>query len=507
MASGFLIASRRNEIGIHLPLNFMLELSGILYHVDLSRLGGGGCGIFFKGPRSLLFPSAYDEQCPSIQWHLETSEDELVSPGLLKDRKWFRISSMETVKSAKCFLGYCSDVNIHLGTPDRVCQYPLVKNTNANEETARTILSFSQAQAQIGLAGVGNVSATGTITQRNGLRGARPDMTVLYDDVLKYSPDRPMILFDTERTNERGWMVSQLSVILDLVNYWIWDENTNHNQTNQAIQPVTADLSSDGGAAARNALQVRPNANRVLRQLLHDDTDDCVKHQVLRIYAQISCREELAALYPRGLPPFSVANERPERLLGWDLLDILDPLQPITRLKMDLHKTSVSKALSVSPSWLALTHHIPVLFYQGLGQVIQPAYANIACDKWDPIPGGFLTNYLTVSMASLAAWSKPKAAPDCYKPGNGLYWDLTDETVFQDCRESCLKGRKECSKQDQVLRTAKDGYTYSVNEIAFQRAWLNGAVVFGMDETTKVVLLREYAKGLVRREEERLCHR
>ena len=483
IANSFPIPPRGKEVGLQIPLNVMLDLAGILYQVDLSDLGSQKIGIYFRGISSLLYPTAYFEDMHSVQWHLISTGTNPVPPGLIHEQSWHPIRSLDLIGSSISFLGYCGKALIHLGTADRLTQYPRMTPSRAERETPPPEVSISGVSLGLSAAGYGTISASGTVKYRNGLANAKAMENTKYDRILDVAPTQPVILFDKEKHNERAWMVSQLSVILELVNYWIYKHSLNNY--------VYADLSPDSGESAKTVLGIRENANRVLRPLIDDDSEDRVKDLVKRIYSEMGRRAELDASserHARGTVEF-----KNERLLGWDLLELSDPPQRSWRRQVAVHKTEPSNHNSVTPSWMVLTHYIPVYFCQRLGEVITPSEDSKICEAWNPIPGGFGFNYLTVSISCLANWSQQYGSDDDCEVMKGLYWDFGGESIFDDC-STCITSNNECSKRPQVLVKASNR-KYKRRKSSDSRGayWppkhREGAVVFGIIPNTRSRLL------------------
>jgi hypothetical protein len=73
--------------------------------------------------------------------------------------------------------------------------------------------------------------------------------SIKYNRLLDLAKAQPAILFDTEESNERAWLVPQLSVILDLVNNFAYQHDP------RAPIKFTAPM-TDGAVASKQVLKV-----------------------------------------------------------------------------------------------------------------------------------------------------------------------------------------------------------------------------------------------------------
>lgn len=493
MASGFPVPSHPGTTGLRIPFDVMLELAGILYHVNVQDADNGDYGIYFKGMSSILYPTQHFDDTNVIQWHLVTDTDRMglgrrCSPDDIPDSNWVKIRDFKVLSSATAILGYCGEAAIQLGTESRIRQYRDFKFSLSTIENPPPEASIGTVSAGFSFMGFGTAQAEGVLKYRKGLVDAMSSVQdITYKEILNHAETDPIILFETEPGNERAWLVPKLSVILDLLNYWA-ERNSDSHAPLRYAQPV-----SDGGRAAKTVLQVPEYANRVLIEpILGSEAAVGVGDIVRRIYGQMQRREVACARGERGARGTVELGRR--GLLGWDLLELIEPRAIARRRTVNPHKTDIDPNIQVTPCWLPLTKVIPVYFGQGLGELITPIRPDDVCGKWRPIPGGFLNNYLVASVRCLVAISRHSGYGDCCIIFDDLLWEYTGESVFAKCQGCATDRRRACCKELQVLRQIRHNLTRRrerVHDGSYcPRIELNGAVAFGNREGIRLDVLR-----------------
>jgi hypothetical protein len=448
IAIGFPLPIQKPFVGLQIPFDVMLDLSGILHGVDLAATHQNKKGVYFKGVHSLLFPAKYSKETNSVQWHLTWNEEKSLPAGMITKYadRWDTSLDLDTLKAATAFLGYCSNVGITLGTKDRLAQYDQMAVARADRD--RPAPEFSVNTTTGGVSASGFVSAQIAVgaKYRKGLVVAR-GRKMRYMDLLDAAAKTSVILFDTEPHNERAWLVPQLSIILDLVNYWSYKNKVNDLRF--------ADLTALGGYAAEAVLKDPLYANKVLRKaILDDEKDERVADKVEDIYMQMSYLAEANATSERhamGTKELSL-----DRLLGWDLLGLCNPDMLSHQRSINLRHTDLDKDLWVSPCWLPLTREVLVLLGRNLGELIVPMEPANLCRNWSPLPGGFHFNYLAASIACLLEISKDHGHDDCCLVLDELVWRYEHKGVFNACDDRCLVRSKTCSKKPQLLYKSAD---------------------------------------------------
>lgn len=412
----------------------MLELTGMMYGTDLSKslhvdaeaespqdaqlLSNEVCtdeestasnkfpvldtqvGIFYTGVHSILYPTERDNTRKVIKWHYASS-DCVMTPQ--NDGTWLRLHDADLL-GMDTVLGYTPEVSVLLGTPDRVQQYNNMRTSSAAKEKNTWTFSWDGVTMSAGFAGSG-MAFPFKFNRRKGQQIA-PSATPNYDQIVQYTADKPLILFDTARQQETAWLVSQLSVILDIALL----KSQRHGWWQALDQTARAALHArphwNGGLAAQEVLDNYERANTILRFSADDGTVLAIKDLIKEIYAAMTVRTQLDQLYP------SMATLSTPPLIGWDLLELTDPILQSKRLSVDVHKSGGNNS---TPTWLHLAREVPVLFCDGLGSIMTsrvPVCSVFQCNQ----------KYLVASLHALR--SKMTHCSSCrgYHIGNDRQW-------------------------------------------------------------------------------------
>jgi len=242
------------------------------------------------------------------------------------------------------------------------------------------------------LSGSGNVSFRLRRAQRDAQKGVE-DMN--YKTVLKRAQREPVILFDTEEGNERAWMVPQLSLILDLLNYWAFTENLADIRY-AAPHP-------DGAAKALEILEDPVYANRVLEaKIAEDEKDFTVSRMVTQIYGKILQRmtkDSESDESARGMITLGRTG-----ISGWDWLELNDKLAWSVPRRRTVQREHKLLQPDLNPSWMPLAQVIPIFMGQCEGELMAPIRASEeVCRRWYPMPGGLITASLWLTSVA-AIW-------------------------------------------------------------------------------------------------------
>jgi hypothetical protein len=394
IAHGFRVPPRHNEIGIELPFNFMVKLANI---TDASSHHDG---LFLRGFSSLLFPTKYvsdpASNTVSIQWHLLISKDDgapMLGSGLREyNGEWVNISNLETLQKARCFLGWCRDCEIQLGTANS--GYSSVTFSGLAKDRGR-VLEFKSIT--LGSSGVGFATAEAELSFPLPRSVVRSTIYDNYNDILNAAKRLMVLLYDTQ--DRRAWLVPAISVILHMALTWISEHSPS------VILPH-AKAKWNGAEAAYTA--IKTNSKLELGRSPDDDTAIPLSTLVKRLWSTLThCDIYLATELKRGL---SVSY----RLLGWEFKDIVDGANI-------LHVKERGFGLS-SCGWDALTEDILLLVCARLGEAIKPAKSERICHSWNSVPKD--RDYLAASVFCLQALSS--------RYGRGpSYPRLTDQVIWE----------------------------------------------------------------------------
>ncbi|EMT63091.1 hypothetical protein FOC4_g10013295 [Fusarium odoratissimum] len=333
MAEGFEVPVHPGVFGLQMPFDAMLELAEIICDVSLEDDKGNATGIYLDGISFFLYPTSYKalpDRQPVIQWHLKekTLDDEGDrDPAIPPDRNggplWTKIPVYDTLRTSITVLGYCEKAMVQLGTEARrqyhnEPQYSHAEVEKPNIEASLNSLTLGSS--------AGGAKAEGSIgfRLRTGHKRELDDQKDLtYKQVLRISQNMPVIIYDTQSQNERAWMVSQLSMILELFNIWAQREGL------RGIQYATA--SADGGAAAFNVLANRSYSERIAIEKMADEDPSDIKISgiIKRLYGRIQKTRSINASSDEGARGTLSLGRC--SIKGWDWLELVDGLERATR--------------------------------------------------------------------------------------------------------------------------------------------------------------------------------
>ncbi|KAG7427468.1 hypothetical protein Forpi1262_v011488 [Fusarium oxysporum f. sp. raphani] len=330
MAEGFEVPVHPGVFGLQMPFDAMLELAEIVCDVSLEDGKGTATGIYLDGISFFLYPTSYKTlpgRQPVVQWHLKekTLDDEGDrDPEIPPRQRWWSVV----------------DQNPGLRDSENINHKVEKPNIEAylNSLTLDSSAGGAKAEGSIGF------------RLRNGHKRELDDQKVLtYKQVLRISQNMPVIIYDTQRQNERAWMVSQLSMILELFNIWVQQKGL------RGIQYATA--SADGGAAAFNVLANRNYSERTTIDKMADEDPSDVKISgiIKRLYGRIQKMRSINGDSDEGARGTLSLGRC--TMKGWDWLELVDgferaekkPAQVVDRARARLTATEMNdKALMMA---------------------------------------------------------------------------------------------------------------------------------------------------------------
>ena len=451
VAHGFPIPARllEGQEGIELPFHVMTSLAGVIYPVEYDG------GVVLQGFSSLLSPSILQED--SVQWHYVSSKQSHTYLPTSSVAEFSRVKGVdiEHLTRRRTFLGYCRIIEISLGTA--IPDYERLDYSPASNDRRGIELAFRSLSAGTSGMNMINANANATITfPRSMVSTTRIDH---YEDILGMCRETPVLLYDAERGEQRGWLVPMLSAILHMAHIWqVWARKVNMNLENSIPHAV---LHWDGGQASFDVFL--QNSGILLYKTLVEKADYQLKDLVIRMWAQLNSRIEEQKLARTKTPGALILESK--RLRGWEIMEIVKP-NPIANLKMqEIHSDC---------SWNRLSEEVLVLFCQGLGDVIKPSTECTICPTWNPVPRG--RDYLTASVQCLEWLSKKQGAKQsCTQLTDQLCWQPVDSVLFADCDHADGTG---CGSKAQHLVERKKFETRS--SVHLERM---GAVIFGQRST------------------------
>ena len=480
-------------LGLDVPFEVMLHTTRMLYATNLAAIpqsdieatslsdgsdaddndGGLGDdapstryhGIFFTGVNSLLYPlqSRNQNGRTLLRWHYQRARASLFPP----EGQWHQIVEMDSIKNAICFLGYTPHAEFHLGTESRKEAYDRMHCTKASHRKGHTEVSLKNFGLGVGsIGGHGMAQATLELTYPMFSPLSQDLQSAVYDDVLDAAANEPVILYNTTEGSEGGWFVPQLCVILDLMHFRAKQKGW--------VLPHYASSETDGAAAARIVFLKPDFANQFLYNRLHDESNYTAKHLAVDIWTEMTKRKQYdQASQKRGSWSFVR-----EKLYGWDLLELTEPLKGSRCRQFPVH-VNKDPLVTTYPSWLRLTRDYTVYFCDDLGKVILSK--NKLCKTWARRQKD--RQSLVVSLNVLTPLFASHECECCYHLCNGLIWEHRNGRLFQPCnrRSPCL---------DNKVQTLRKEHGNDRPDKAHSRAPLvdAGAVMFGEARTKAIEL-------------------
>lgn len=259
---------------------------------------------------------------------------------------------------ARAFIGYCETACIHLGTKNSGVEEMDV--STAFTEPAR-LRAGNEIMYNIGTSGLGVFGATlnGKLVLAKPHRAILESDARLFDDNLRNSRTRPLLLYDTE--SKRGWLVPECSVLLHLAHAWALKQPDKQSLLRKI--PL-AEPSWNGGQAAFD--QIYANRTLQLRSQSCDSGDLDLQNLVKRIFCVVDSRKE--EIIKTDSNPIRMPWQKPG-LRGWESIDVAT-FNHISRMKrVQLNEGSGGKWHKISED----NPEVAVLFCKGLGEPIRPS--------------------------------------------------------------------------------------------------------------------------------------
>lgn len=479
MAYGFPAVSHPEFFGLRIPVQTMFELAGILSDTTLEDEAGNDHGVYFESDLWTLYPTAYIEEDNLVQWHITKRVIQKESdPGVASEKDWpqglLRTINTETMADARAILGYCQQVDVQLGTASRVDQYEDYLCSGATTEPGRAEASVGAVSLTASILGRLMIASTVNIKYRRGLVDAVKDQeTAMYSLILESAAAQPVILFDTKPEMERAWMVPELSLVLDLFNFWVFYRRKENGGL--AIKVPYASAGPDGGLMAKAVLSRPEYADQVAIKGYKGEKDFLVSDMIKRIYWNVESRRFKNADTDEGARGTMLLGRTP--ITGWDWLDLIPGFSTNLSVRRNVRPRFHWFQKAPKPIWLGLTDKIPLFLGQDIGKALEPAQPGIVCALWNPLPGGIELGYLAASMRCVESLSrKCGTTRDICVLFHGQVWEFKDPYLFEPCG-SCTQDKTQCTKEPQALIRQRTEDMLPVPPP--DEAWRDGAIIFG----------------------------
>ena len=296
-------------------------------------------------------------------------------------------------------------------------------------------ISLAGLTASLGFKGA-TVGVSGSFKMRRGLKVAREEAKDKeYTEVLDDAEKELAILLETSPGQERAWMVPQLSLILEMFNFWAFKKGL-HDLIRYA-EPGTND-----GSGARKVLD---DDNFIvleaLKKRIPSDKGLCVGDIIKRIHNRIEMRTVENSKGKEGTR--GTIKLGSSGILGWDWLELAGA-----------PSLSDRRGITKFPEacWMHFTQNlnVPVFMGQNLGQIITPVKADELCKHWYPIPGGTENSYLVASITSIQRLARQSGKRGSWSFRDDYVWVVQGDLLFEPCIK-CIRNPNKCSKNPQNL--------------------------------------------------------
>ena len=458
VAREFPIPSRQGEIGLELPFGVMATLARVTYPMELYD------GIILKGPSTALLPIKCSfALTASVQLHFIASDahDLQLPMNSVANHvsTWYETTDFDLLSKARTFLGYCKNAGIHLGTKDP--NFRDIKRSDAMIERDRPEVS-RELSASLGSDGMGIFGAMFgfKVIYPRALRGTTKSINLSLEDRLLRSKEQPLLLYDTGK--KRGWLVSELSVVLHIAHAWAACQDTSRKIPTNSVP--FAKVLADGGLAAWDA--IREGKTLELSDDGIEGRPELFIDRIKNIVTALESRKELTI--ERENASGSRLRNRPG-LRGWEFVDLVTMSYLFKRREVPINTRT-------GGDWYHIANDNPdvvVLFCNGLGHPIKACEDENGCPSWTRIPEG--NDYLTASVPCLKHLAEIHG-------GSSPYWKLTPnfywhrppgEILFEDCDYDRESG---CNRL-QDIKTKNSNAPGAIP--------LNASVIFGKPESIR----------------------
>lgn len=397
--------------------------------------------LVFLGYKTVLYPVAIDGD--RAQFHLITSTQGQINPYTLHLKNVLPVEDASQFKTMKCFVGWCEDARINLGTRDLTDP---IKYTGGKDHCKSLELDGYSLLGQLGAAAP--LSAVVGVQQnfkfsRHRIRFTHADN---YLALLQDTSQQSVVLYDAKQ--RRGWLVPKLSVLLHM-------------------------------AQRYNSCSAIPYANP------HIDAEElifllapCGQIDVLVGQADsYQFRKLLLELNIRMLSTAEALRESDHsKIYGFEFMDIV----------RNPGKGSCMKRLDIQPkrkSWLELVNLVgTVVVCSNLGEVISTEESNTRkSKKCNKVPEN--EDYFTATVPCLSRLAEEKGVDlivgsDGIKFSDKAIWKL-ELNPFLPCNHAENSDKTCWERPGLVQKLLQRSLLCRKRQQSTQALSVNGAVVFG----------------------------
>jgi hypothetical protein len=403
----------RGSFGKGLKASFDLLLS--LAAIELCCTIEGG--VVFVGYRTLIYPTAIENDC--AQFHLLTCNVGQINPYKLEYENRLLTEDWQQFKTMRCYLGWCTNAQINLGT-ERLSP-STISYTGAPEN--------EKSLQPIGFTALFQAGASNPLTMMGGLeKNFRYESHIVrftpfnnYTHLLRDAAKETAMLYDSG--SKRCWLVPKLSLLLHMC---------------QAYASYYPDIPAD----------------RIPFVVPHTDALDLISHLTPLGATQIHSDGQSAFLFRELLHGLSMnlLNTRQatklskkKALYGFEFMDIVtQPGRGSCMKQLSLH--------TAGKTWFELADAVDaVVVCTGAGDVVTASNGPTQCST---LPEN--CDYLAATVSVLETLAKRQGncvtgSTGPVKLGKKTYWQLQSDP-FTSCKhtgssEGCCWDKREVWQQ------------------------------------------------------------
>ena len=441
--------------GLELSFDVMAALAAVEYPVIIENR------LVLVGYHTVLIPTEFKRDY--VQFHLEVNKDAQINPYALSYKSTSLALDYRLFKSKRCFVGWCENAHIMLGT--RGLSAGAVRYTNSQEKRKTLHLAglsggfqaLSSGPIQAGVTGQANFSF---VTNKISF-----SPSTVYAKMLRNTANEVVIIYDVAA--KRSWLVPKLSMLLHMAHVWV-KENTRPDSGDESDlkDPVPFADPHHDGLAIVTALENMGDT------VICGEGEDAFRLRSLLLGLNINLLQAMTATEPSAS----------RTLYGFELMDVVT----------EPGKGSVMKKITISrdaqtANWRRLANLVDsVIVCSDIGDVIMPVEsAQRRSPLCNCLPSGF--DFLAAHVSCVAQLTK-RAGHELVstniwtseiKLDHTRCWNFTGEP-FKSCdhddtsEDTCWETHNLFQKVRKIGQSRNYGQPSQP-----MRMCLNGAVVFG----------------------------
>ncbi|KAI1130620.1 hypothetical protein F5Y10DRAFT_262958 [Nemania abortiva] len=425
IAHGFPIPKREIGIGLEMSLELMAAIIGARHAAIFDG------GVVVKGFSSMFLP--VKKACGEIQWHYVANYDPDMwlsyDEGVKRcsNRSLLRDINLDSLKTARCFIGWNSLVEIRIG--DESNNFNDVEFSDAKEvKSVLQIPSASVGFQQFALAQV-NV----TFGKRDGKCHFQRSSS--YRRIISASESMFIVLFDT--AERRSYLVAASGLLLHILRHRI-------------------SLGLGGIPASKIRIPSAVNITKTLLQNAklqvspEEDESLLVGNVVSEIWSVLELLQA-QIIHSEKNTNLEIHATWQERLLGYEYMSVVRDWSPMPLKELEVHKSC--------GGWPRLARDINalVLLGSGFGDLIRPIDdQEILCHQWKSLPRD--RDYMAIPVKVLLALYSSAGCRQTKKRLTSTDLQLHSEGVsFQAC-PTPKEWQCSCDRLQQVISNSSFGH-------------------------------------------------